>query len=115
MSNKIRVLKVEPGKLPEVVEIGNDLDSLQKAVSIGAGYQGLIELVHAERGVVLMMNEEGKLINLPANRICANDVICGVFYVVGDDGDNLVSLPEHKIEKYKKFFGPKSILEWEDM
>lgn len=109
--NKIRALKVEPNKIPEVVELDNDLDSLQKAVSIGAPYQGYIEFVHAESGVALMMNEEGKLINLAPNRICANDLIVGVFYVVGDNGrGGITSLPDHKIEKYKKFFGEKSFL-----
>lgn len=111
MEEVITVLKVEPNKLPEVVTIRNDLDSLQKAVSIGADYQGLIELVGAERGVMFMLNEEGKLINLPANRICGNDVFCGVFYIVGDDGENICSLPECKIEKYKQIFNEDSFLE----
>lgn len=108
--SKIKVLKIEPGKLPEEIEIDDDLDTLQKAVSIGAPYQGYIEVVGAERGVVFIMNEEGKLINLPPNRVCANDVFCGVFYVAGTDGQLFTSLPEHKIQKYKKFFGEESIL-----
>ena len=37
----IKALIVAPGKHPEVVKLGNDLDSLQKAVSIGAPEQGL--------------------------------------------------------------------------
>lgn len=106
----IRVLKVEPNKLPEVVDLQNDLDSLQKAVSIGADYQGLIELIHAERGVMFMLNEEGKLIDLPVNRIVGRDVFCGVFYVVGDDGENITSLPEHKIVKYMNVFDEDSFL-----
>jgi len=42
-AKEIRVLMVEPGKHPRVTTLMDDLDSLQKAVSIGADYQGLIE------------------------------------------------------------------------
>ena len=42
---EITVLMVEPGKHPKVTTLKDDLDSLQKAVSIGADYQGLIEFV----------------------------------------------------------------------
>ena len=35
----IKVLKVEPGKLPKVVEIRNELIALQEAVSEGADYR----------------------------------------------------------------------------
>ena len=41
----ITVLMVEPGKNPTLTTIKNDLDSLQKAVSIGADHQGLIEII----------------------------------------------------------------------
>jgi len=40
------VLMVEPGKHPKVTKLKDDLDSLQKAVSIGADYQGLIEFAN---------------------------------------------------------------------
>ena len=44
-AKEIKVLMVEPGKHPRVVMLKDDLDSLQKAVSIGAAYQGLIEFI----------------------------------------------------------------------
>ena len=40
-AKEITVLMVEPGKHPKVTTLKDDLDSLQKAVSIGADYQGL--------------------------------------------------------------------------
>lgn len=58
---EITVLMIEPGKHPVVTTLENSLDALQKAVSIGAEYQGLIELVEIERGVCILCNEEGKL------------------------------------------------------
>lgn len=102
---EITVLKVDPRKEPVVTTLTNDLDSLQKAVSIGADYQGLIEIIGLEENVVLLCNEEGKLIGMEGNRRIGRDIITGVFYVVGvnDEGD-LDSLPEEKIQQYMARF-----------
>lgn len=43
---QVKALMIEPNKKPCVVELMTDLDSLQKAVSIGAPEQGLIEFVY---------------------------------------------------------------------
>lgn len=102
---EIKVLMVEPGEHPREITIHNDLDSLQKAVSIGADNQGLIEIIGIDDRVCILCNEEGKLIGLDGNRRVGNDIIAGVFYVVGEDGrGNLVSLPEKEMEKYKELF-----------
>ena len=100
---EITVVKVEPLKPPCIVKIRNDLDSLQKAVSIGAEEQGLIEFVYLEDNVSLILNEEGKLIGLPANRRLGSDILCGVFYVVGESkSGNLISLTTVQQKKYLK-------------
>lgn len=102
---EITVLMVEPGKSPAVTTLTNDLDSLQKAVSIGADYQGLIELIGLEEGVDILCNEEGKLIGLEGNRRIGRDIIAGVFYVVGNNGKgDLDSLPQAKIQQYMERF-----------
>lgn len=102
---EIKVLMVEPGKHPKESMLQNDLDSLQKAVSIGSDHQGLIEIIGIDDRVCILCNEEGKLIGLEGNRRVGNDIIAGVFYVVGEDGrGNLVSLPDDEIEKYRKLF-----------
>jgi len=102
---EITVVMVEPEERPKVTTLKNDLDALQKAVSIGADYQGLIELISLEDGVDLLCNEEGKLIGLDWNRCVGNDVIAGVFYVVGADGHgNLTSLSEVQQKKYIEMF-----------
>ena len=101
----IRVLLVEPGEHPKEITILNDLDSLQKVVSIGTEHQGLIEIIGIDDRVCILCNKEGKLIGLDGNRRVGNDIIAGVFYVVGEDGcGNLVSLPEKEMEKYKELF-----------
>ena len=105
MDNRIKVLMVEPGKHPGVTTLENDLDALQKAVSIGADYQGLIEIISLGNGDCLLCNEEGKLIGLEGNRRLGNDIIVGVFYIMSEDEEgNLVSLTEKKIQYYTELF-----------
>ena len=58
---EIAVLMVEPGQHPKVTTLRDDLNSLQKAVSYGANYQGLIEFIGLGNGDCIMCNEEGKL------------------------------------------------------
>lgn len=102
---EITVLMVEPGKHPIVTTLKNDLDSLQKAVSIGADCQGLIEIFSIDDGVLVLCNEEGKLIGLEGNRRIGNDIIVGTFYVVGEDGHgDLASLPEDLLQNYQRRF-----------
>ena len=111
MSKKtITVLMVEPNEHPKETELHTDLDSLQKAVSIGADYQGLIELVNLDDHTLLLCNEEGKLIGLPGNRKIGADIITGVFYVVGQDEEgNRVSLSPELMETYKnRFWEPET-------
>ncbi len=107
---KIKVLKVEPHKHPEVVALVNDLDSLQKAVSIGLDYQGLIEIIPIADGVCILCNEEGKLNGMEGNRRLGNDILCGVFYVVGEDDEgNLCSLTDKQIQICNTmFFEPET-------
>ena len=102
---EITVLMVAPGKHPVVTTLENGLDALQKAVSIGADYQGLIELVEIEPGVCILCNEEGKLIGLEGNRRIGKDIIVGVFYVLGENGrGGLCSLDKELLDKYMEHF-----------
>ena len=113
---EIKVLMVEPGKAPTVTTIKNDLRSLQEAVSIGAEYVGYIEIIGIDDDVCILCNEEGKLINLEPNRRFYNDVICGVFYVVGEDSDgNLTSLPEKFMKYYSNYFDTPEDLSSDDV
>ena len=101
----IKVLKVEPKKKPEICLLENELQALQEAVSIGAEYTGLIEIINLDRGVCLLCNEEGKIIGLEPNRRLGNDIICGVFYIIGEDETGeLVSLSEEDTEFYTNYF-----------
>lgn len=101
----IKVLKVAPHKSPEVIHLENRLEVLQTAVSIDADYRGLIEVIPLSDKALIIANEEGKLINLEPNRHLGRDILCGVFYVAGqnEDGD-FASLPEDQIQYYSEFF-----------
>ena len=101
----IEVLMVEPRREPRIVRLDNSLESLQTAVSIGADYRGLIEIISLSDEVCILCNEEGKLIGLEPNRRLWSDVLCGVFYVTGQDEEgNLCSLSAKDREHYKKYF-----------
>ena len=104
-AKELTVLMVEPGKHPKVTKIKDDLDSLQKAVSIGADYQGLIEFVSLGNGDCIMCNEEGKLIGLEGNRRLGDDILVGVFYIMSENEDGeLLSLTDAKIKRYTELF-----------
>ena len=111
----IKALMVLPGQHPCITMLKNDLDSLQKAVSIGSYHQGLIEVITLEDHVCLISNEEAKLVSLVGNRRLGNDIIAGVFYIVGTDNDgNFASLSQDVINKYAiLFWEPESFTEKE--
>jgi hypothetical protein len=70
---EITVLKVSPHKKPEVVTLKNEWSALQEAVSSGVkDYHHLIQLVGAEEGVVLLLNDEGTFLSRPrsAGSLC---------------------------------------------
>jgi len=107
----IKVLKIAPHCKPVEVELVNKLDNLQEAVSEGADSVGLIEIIPITDTASLLCNEEGKLIGLEPNRRIGHDIICGTFYVVGEDHKgNLTSLSAKDIEYYmNRFAVPEKI------
>lgn len=112
---KIEVLMVEPMKEPRIVTLENNLEALQTAVSIGADYRGLIEIIPLDDEVNILCNEEAKLLELEPNRRLWSDVLCGVFYVTGqDDEGNLCSLSAERIAYYKNFFGNPEVISKEE-
>ena len=101
----IKALKVAPLERPEICYLENKLESLQKAVSIGADYVGLIEILDLDERTCIVCNEEAKLIGLMPNRRIEDDIICGVFYVTGqNDEGELTSPTDEEILRYAKRF-----------
>ena len=99
------VLLVEPCKYPRQVEIGTDLEDLQKAVG------GYIEVTYPfDENVGLVMNEEGKLEGLPLNRALRDDdgqicdVVAGSFLVVGLTEESFGSLTPDQMQRFEQQF-----------
>lgn len=88
----IKILKIEVGKEPYVKEIPNELKALQTEVG------GLIQPVELGLGAIAIVNEEGKLNGSQPNRWLGDyDIICGDFFICGDDGEDFGSLSDEQI------------------
>ena len=99
---KIKVIIKEPNKPPQIIEIFNDLKSMQEIV------KGYIEVVSfpTVKGVDLIVNEEGKLEKLPGNFFIPHyeDCVVGNCIMAGynDEGD-FISLTDKQIEKVNSY------------
>ena len=105
MSEKIKVLLINPFTEPEVVEIDRALEAMQKAVG------GDIEAVYPyDDPVALVCNDEGKINGLPLNRALRDDsgeiydIIAGDFFICDAFGENFGSLSEDQIKAYSAQF-----------
>ena len=89
----MRVIYKEPGKEPRTMVIPNELKVLQDLVG------GYIETLKIADNVVMIFNEEGKLLDLaPIFFVGAiADVILGPVIIAGEDGDEFTSLSEDNI------------------
>ena len=96
-NKKIRILYKEVGKEPQIMFIENTLEAKQKLVG------GLIEVVPYE-DVLIICNEEGKILNMPPNLVFEYDYIAGNCFVIGDDykNANFKSLTDEEILKYRE-------------
>ena len=81
MNDNLIVLYVEPKKLPKQITIKNTLEEKQKLVGGLIEYTNLID----DNSVLLICNEEGKILGLPYNRDIGHDIIAGPFILVGND------------------------------
>lgn len=104
----MKVLVVEPYKLPVVKEIKGDLESMQRIVG-----KAVKTMYPFEDLAVLVCNRNGKGAGLPYNRMLPEiqDAVAGTFFICGILGNEFVSLTEHQITHYgDRFFYPQEIL-----
>lgn len=102
---KMTVLLIEPNQYPKKIEMDGTLEALQGAVG------GTIQAVYPyQDSVALVVNDEGKLLNLPLNRSLRDasdkiyDIVSGSFMVVGLGSENFTSLNNAQLDKYEKLF-----------
>ena len=109
----MQVLVIEPERRPKVRDIDGSLKSMQEIVG------GLIQPIYLDDSVALICNDEGKLMNLPANRGLRDkdrqfyDIVFGTFFLCGTpaDSDHFTSLTPEQIEQYQKlFYTPETFL-----
>ena len=105
MSEKMKVLVVEPMQEPYVKEIDAGLKSLQKEV--GGRIQALYPF---DEKAAVVCNDEGKINGMELNRALRDDngriydIIAGPFLICGLDGDRFGSLPDGLISKFSEQF-----------
>ena len=87
------VLAIQPGKMPEQVELDGSLESMQAFVG------GSIQAVYPfSDPVAIVCNDEGKLMGLEHNRALRDDsgnvydILCGPFFICGLGDEDFASL-----------------------
>ena len=103
----MRVLRIEPGQEPEIINIENTLKSLQKQV------EGYIECVTLASGhVEMIVNEEGWLLDLPFNEIASvisDHQIVGVAIILQVHDEEFVNIDDCVIRNCERI-----IQEWKE-
>ena len=107
----MRILVIEPERRPEVREINDSLKAMQDIVG------GYIQAIYPfDAPVALVCNDEGKLMDLPANRGLRDengqmyDIVFGTFFLCGApaDSDHFTSLTLEQIKWYhERFYTPE--------
>lgn len=92
---RIRVLFKEVGKPPEEMVIDNTLEALQGLV------QGNIEVVHFG-DLLMIVNEDGKFLEIEPHIAFPADVVVGNVVVLGEDGEDFRGLTQTEIIRAKK-------------
>ena len=112
-TDEVLIVVVEPKRTPYRKIIKNDLETMKAIVG---GWIEHISIAHRPNGsrIGIILNEEGKLIGLPPNRILngrnGSDVIVGTFFVTAHnlEGDT-VSLTEQEAEDYINRFNSTTV------
>ena len=102
----MRVLLKEPGKDPRTMIIPNDLGTLQQLVD------GYIEVHKLTDGLVMIVNEEGKLKGLEPNFYVdrLKDTILGTAIFCGEDGEEFTDIDEYDLTVLQTFFSLDDII-----
>lgn len=107
MSEMMKVLYIQAGKKPQVIEIRHTLSEMQRLVG------GTISsFMPFNDGSVIILNDNGKIDGLPLNRAVYDkngeiaDIIAGDFFIcyAAPDSSEFSSLPDELIRKYSELF-----------
>ena len=98
-NKKVRALLVPVHQEPREIMLENHFREMQRLVG------GCIEYFQMDSNTNAILNEEGKINGMEGNRLVGNEIICGDFLVVGDDGmGESASLTDEQVSKYTEIF-----------
>lgn len=98
------VLRKEPGRQWEIVEIENTLEALQESVG------GYIEAVNIYEDACIICNEEGRLMGLPYNCMIKGVDFVGPILIVGVSGEDFCGIPMEAAVRIANKFNYKMAL-----
>ena len=104
--NPMRILVVEPTKDPYVKEIDGSLERMRAIVG---GYIQAVEPFE-DPNVLLVCNEDGKILGLPENRFLRDkdgrpyDIVRGTFFLAQSSGESFCSLTDKQIQTYTRLY-----------
>ena len=87
MKQYIRVIIKQPGEPGMEMMIENSLKELQRIVG------GYIQVIQPMQHLAVIVNEEGKLMDLPPNIFYGGDLLVGTIIFVGVDGEDFTDVP----------------------
>ncbi len=101
MQNTVKVAVKKPGCGIEVIECADNLKTWQDIVG------GWLEAVpFGSNGIIMWCNEEGLLLQLPANfRMGYNIIVGNVFFTRSDKEGEIASLNNSDIQALQQLFG----------
>ena len=101
---KIKVVVQHPGEISRIVSVPDTLEALQKLVG------GYIEVVSIGRGLLLVLNEEGKLRGMKENVRCVQyGTIFGPVFITADKDEDFRSLTTEEIQSARAWLLRHSI------
>lgn len=96
---KMQLLVIEPDEEPKVQIIDGSLKAMHRIVG---GYIETMKFCNINgKRIIVVCNEEGKLLGLPKNMNIRGDSIVGTVFLCGDNEDELRGLTDDEVIKCK--------------
>ena len=84
----MKVIYCQDAKTCEIREIDGSLESMQKLVD------GLIPVLYLSRELCVVVNEEGRLRNMPFNRMISGHILVGPIFFAKVSGEDIVGFTD---------------------
>lgn len=95
----MKAVRKKPGEPPEIVDVDNTLEALQKDVG------GYIESFQIASDCTILCNEEGKLLPMEPNLLFCGEAFFGTVLAVGVRGESFCSLRPAAADSIMKWLG----------